>query len=62
MHTLSHLDPELFARALKKQADTVDRIIAALTGEWERGWSRTWRVHPRISVDEVLEDLRHGRD
>ena len=62
MHTVSQMDPSLYARALRKQAEFYDRIIAVLGGEWERGWSPKWTVNPRISVDDVLEDLEHGRD
>ena len=62
MHTLIHMDPELYARARKKQADLVDRVVGALSGEWERGWSRRWVVEPHITFEEVMEDLHHGRD
>lgn len=62
MHTVSQMDPDLYARALRKQAELWDRIIAVLSGEWERGWSRTWTVNPRMSLDEVMEDLKYGRD
>ena len=62
MHTISQIDPDLFNRALRKQAELVDRIVDVLTGEWERGWSRDWPVDPRVSPEEVMEDLHYGRD
>ena len=62
MHTVSQMDPNLYARALKKQAELVDRIVDVLSGEWERGWSRGWSVDPQVSLDEVMDDLEFGRD
>jgi hypothetical protein len=62
MHTVSQMDPDLYARALRKQAELWDRIIAVLGGEWERGWSPKWTVNPRISVEDVMEDLEYGQE
>jgi hypothetical protein len=62
MHTVSQMDPHLYARALRKQAELWDRIIDVLGGELERGWSLRWTVNPRISLDEIMEDLEYGRD
>ena len=62
MHTVSQMDPDLYTRALRKQAELWDRIIAVLSGEWERGWSPTWTVNPRVTLEDVMEDLEYGRD
>ena len=61
MHTVSQIDRTIYIRARQKQAELVDRIIGVLTGEWERGWSRHWRLEPDISPEEVMEDLQFGR-
>lgn len=62
LQAVSHIDPELYHRVLRKQADLWDRIIDAMGGEWERAWSQRWSVDPYITVEEVLEDLAFGRD
>ena len=61
MHTVNQMDPSLYARALRKQTELWDQIIAVLGGEWEHGWSRNWTVNPRVSVEEVMEDLEYGQ-
>jgi hypothetical protein len=62
MHTVSQMDRNLYIRARQKQADLWDHIIATLSGGWHRGWSRDWPVDPRISPEEVMQDLQFGRD
>lgn len=62
MHTIHRLDPALYAKALRKEAELWDRILAFVSGEWERGWSLKWTVDPAISMEEVIEDLKFGRD
>ena len=62
MHTVRQMDPHLYARALQKQSELWDRILYALGGEGERGWSLRWRVSPRISQEDVMADLEYGRD
>ncbi|UCH29166.1 MAG: hypothetical protein JSV06_12985 [Myxococcales bacterium] len=62
MHTVSQIDPDLYTTALRKQAELWDRIIAVLSGEWERGFSRSWTVRPRVTLEEVMEDLEYGRE
>jgi len=62
MHTIHQIDPTLYARARREEAELWDRILAVLSGEWERGWSLKWVVEPRISTEEVMEDLEFGRD
>ena len=62
MHIVSQIDPDLYARARRKQSEVWDRVVAAIGGEWERGWSRTWRVRPDIVLEDVMEDLGYGRD
>ena len=61
MHIVNQIDPGLHARARQKQLELWDRIIAAVSGEWERGWTRQWKVNPRIQLDEVMEDLEYGQ-
>ena len=62
MHTISLIDPSLYAKAVQKQNELWDRIIDVLSGEWERGFSRTWSASPDISLEEVMGDLKYGRD
>ncbi len=62
MHTISQMDPELYAKAVRKQTELWDRLIAVLSGEWERGWSPRWTVNPRVSWEDVMEDLEYGQD
>lgn len=62
MHIVNQMNPDLYVRARQKQAELWDRIIAMVSGEWARGWSRTWTVHPAIVLDEVMEDLEYGRE
>jgi hypothetical protein len=61
MHIVSQMSPEVYVRARQKQAELWDRIIAVVGGEWERGWSPSWRVDPLLRVEEVMEDLEYGR-
>jgi hypothetical protein len=56
------MKPELFTRAVRKQAELYHRIINVIGGQRERGWSRRWAVNPRIALEEVMEDLEYGRD
>jgi len=62
MHMVRQLNPQVYVRARQKQAELWDRIIAMVGGEWERGWSPSWTVHPVLRVDEVMEDLNYGRE
>ncbi len=62
MHILDQMDPSLYARARQKQSELWERIIAVIGGEWERGWSRSWAVEPRIALEELLGDLEYGRE
>ena len=39
MHTIHRLDSNLHAKALRKEAERWDRIVAFVGGEWERSWS-----------------------
>ena len=61
MHTVQQMNPTLHARAMRKQAELWERIFDVLSGDWERGWSRSWRVEPVISLAEVMDDLEYGR-
>ena len=62
MHTISQMDRGLYLRARQKQAELWDHIIATLSGEWDRGWSRSWAVDPKVSLEEVMEELEYGQD
>jgi len=62
MHTLHQIDPTVYASARRKEAELWDRILAVLSGEWERGWSLKWSVDTVISPEEVMRDLEFGRD
>lgn len=62
MHIVRQINPSLYARARQKQVELWDRIIAVTAGEWERGWSREWRVRPHILVEDVMDDLEYGRE
>lgn len=61
MHIVRQMDPSLYVRARQKQAELWDRIIGVVSGEWERGWSQSWKVDPGVDPEEVMEDLRYGR-
>ena len=61
LHTVQQMNPSLHARAVAAQAHLWDRIFAALSGEWERGWSPAWHAEPEISLEEVMGDLHYGR-
>ena len=62
LQSISHMNPALYHRALRKQAELWEHILEALGGEWERSWSRRWDLEPDLSLHEVLEDLEYGRD
>jgi hypothetical protein len=62
MHIVSQIDPDLVARARRKQSEVWERVVATIGGEWERGWSRSWTVEPEIVLEDVMEDLGYGRD
>jgi hypothetical protein len=62
MQTIHRLDSTLYAKALRKEAELWDRILAVMSGEWERGWTLKWTLEPAISTDEVMQDLEFGRD
>lgn len=62
MHTLHQINPTIYAKARRKEAELWDRILAVLSGEWERGWSLKWSVDTVISPSEVMRDLEFGRD
>jgi hypothetical protein len=62
MHTVSQMDRNLYVRARRKQEELWDRIIAAVSGEWDRAWSRDWSVRPSVCSEDVMEDLEYGRD
>ena len=62
MHIVSQIDPDLYARARRKQSEVWERVVAAIGGEWERGWSRSWTVEPEIVLEDVMKDLEYGRE
>lgn len=62
MDFVSTIDQALWARVRETEKELWDRIFAALSGEWERGWSLRWIADPLISADEVAEELAYGRD
>jgi hypothetical protein len=56
------MDRTLYIKAIEKQNELWDRIFAALSGEWERGWTLGWAAEPVLSREEVEADLNYGRD
>jgi hypothetical protein len=56
------IDTTLWARVRKTEKALWDHIVAALGGEWERGWSLRWTADPQITVEELAEELAYGRD
>ena len=62
MHALKQMDPDLYAEALRKQARLSAELIALLERRWETAFGLRWIVKPRISLEEVMEDLAYGRD
>lgn len=63
MHTLNLMDPNLYVEVLRKEAQVWDTdLTAAFKEAWKRSFSPRWTVQTRISEQEVLVDLAHGRD
>jgi hypothetical protein len=56
------MDPNLYLEALRKQAQVWEDLITAFEDTWNRAFSRKWKVQVRITEEEVLADLGHGRD
>jgi len=44
------------------QKEVCDLLVATIEASWSRGFNLDWQVDPRISAEEVLADLTHGRD
>ncbi|MBW2508801.1 MAG: hypothetical protein JRE81_09235 [Deltaproteobacteria bacterium] len=61
MHVSSQMSPGLYSRARRKQAELWDDVTTMLAGEWERGWSPSWRVELRLHMEELMEDLEYGQ-
>ena len=62
MHSVRSMDRTLYIKAIEKQNELWDRIFAALSGEWERGWTLGWAAEPVLSREEVEAELNYGRD
>lgn len=62
MHIVKQMSPSIYSRARQRQVELWDHIVAVLGGEWERGWSRRWRVEPSVALEELMEDLSYGRE
>ena len=62
MHTLKQMDPKLYLKVRRTQAQFWDQLIAAFEDSLER-WFRPLRsLEAAISIEEVLADLAYGRD
>ena len=62
MQTIHRLDSTIYGKALRKEAALWQSILAAMSAEWQRGWSLGWALEPSISSEEIMEDLRFGRE
>ena len=62
MQTLDGIDPNLRGEAVPKQAQVWGDVIHAVRRSWIRSFSPQWDVQVRVSAEEVLADLTHGRD
>jgi hypothetical protein len=62
MHTLNQMDPNLYVEVLRRQAQVWTDLRTVFEETWNRAFSLRWTVETRISGEEVLADLAHGRD
>ena len=62
MQMLNQMDPRLYLEARRKQGELWTTVLDAIESAWERAKAPPWTVDIRISIDDVLEDLAHGRD
>jgi hypothetical protein len=62
MHTLNQMDPQLYKEVVRRRAQMWDELITAFMAPWDRLFRPQWMPENRISVEDVLFDLAHGRD
>ncbi len=62
MDILSQIDRNLHLEVARKQSQLWAALFDALTEGWTRSLRGDWQVQLDIRFEEVMEDLRCGRD
>ena len=62
MDTLNHIDRNRYLQVARKQAEVWTQLVEAISGDWKRSVAGGWHIQPEIRLEDVLEDLDHGRD
>lgn len=64
MQVLRRMDPELYHEVLRRRARVWNDLTAWIKSSWQRTRARRtrWQIEIPILLDEVLNDLGHGRE